>query len=322
MIGKVPPDKLTELILGHTGATDDTILMGPHYGEDASAIEIDAPTTLVISTDPISLAAQRIGTLGVYVASNDIAASGATPQWLTNTMFLPTDDDDLITEITTQLHTACKNISMSIIGGHSEYLSDLDRPMLCLTCLGTTDNFIPTAGANPTDKIVLTKGAGIEGTAILATDFRDVLTAVPQAVIATAEDFFDRVSVIPEARALRTYATSMHDPTEGGLIDGLLEVANASGTQLTIDYESILINPVTEEICDAANVDPLRIFGSGGLIATVSPDDVPAVRTALEDIDIPHAVIGTVHETEEPGITLNDTVITSPERDDLYELWE
>jgi hydrogenase expression/formation protein HypE len=134
MIGKVPPDKLTDLILNHTGAPDDDIIMGPHYGEDASAIKLDDTTILVISTDPISLAAQRIGTLGVFIASNDIAASGATPRWLTNTMFLPTDDDALITDITTQLHTASTTISVSIVGGHSEYLPDLDRPMLCLTC--------------------------------------------------------------------------------------------------------------------------------------------------------------------------------------------
>lgn len=323
MIGKVPPEQLTELILDNTGAPDDTVIMGPHYGEDASAIELDAPTTLVISTDPISLAVKRIGTLGVYVASNDIAASGATPQWLTNSMFLPTDDDSLIKEITTQLHTACKNIPMSIVGGHSEYLPALDRPLLCLTCLGTTDNFIPTGGANPQDNIILTKGAGVEGTAILATDFKDRLTdTVPHDVITDAREFFDRLSIIPEAHALRPYATAMHDPTEGGIIDGLIEVAHASNTQLTIDTEAIPIDPITEQLCTAANVDPLRIFGSGSLIATIPPDHTSAAKKALVEHNIPHSVIGTVTEAGESGINLDGSFITNPGRDDLYNLWE
>lgn len=323
MIGKVPPEKLTELILGNTGAPDNTVHMGPHYGEDAAAIQLDSPTTLVVSTDPISLAAQRIGTLGVHVASNDIAASGATPRWLTNALFLPTDDDNLIREITTQLHDACTQLDLSIVGGHSEYLPALNRPLLCLTCFGTTDTFIPTSGATPNDRLLLTKGAGIEGTAILATDFRDsLIDTVPTHVLDDAELFFNEISVIPDANAIRPYATAMHDPTEGGVIDGLLELALASNVQLSVDTDSIPIRPVTQQLCDAADVDPLRIFGSGGLIATIPPEHLPDAKATLADQQIPAGVIGTVTTESEPGLKLDDTLITQPVRDDLYDLWE
>jgi hydrogenase expression/formation protein HypE len=114
----------------------------------------------------------------------------------------------------------------------------------------------------------------------------------------------------------------MHDPTEGGLIDGLIEVAHASNTQLAIDTESIPIHSVTQQVCTAANVDPLRIFGSGGLIATIPQNHLASAQTALDDKNIPHAVIGTVTEHEESGITLDGSLITRPGRDDLYTLWE
>nr|WP_223301850.1 AIR synthase related protein [Haladaptatus sp. R4] len=49
----------------------------PGYGEDAAAIEI-GDETLVVSSDPLSLARERLGTLAVNVACNDVACSGAT----------------------------------------------------------------------------------------------------------------------------------------------------------------------------------------------------------------------------------------------------
>lgn len=322
MIGKVDPGSLAALVLSRTGGSDSAVQQGPAYGEDAAAIDL-GDRTLVISSDPLSLAAERLGTLGVHVAGNDVAASGADPRWLTSMLFLPTDDRDLLDTVTTQLDEAAAATDVAIVGGHTEYAPALDRPLLALTCLGTTERFVPTGGAEPGDRILLTKGAGIEATAILATDFRDQLAeAVAATVLEEAETYYEEISVVPDARAVRDHATAMHDPTEGGLIDGLLELASAAGARAVVDRDDVPVREPTAACCAAMDVDPLAVFGSGALVATVPEVAHEPALAALEDAGIDAATIGTIETAETPALVLDGEPITEPVRDQLYALWE
>lgn len=322
MIGKVTPEDLTSLVFSRTGAPDEDVIVGPAYGEDTAAIRI-GDQTLVVNADPISLAIDRIGTLGVHVACNDVAASGARPRWLTNVVFLPGEDRDILDRITDQVHEAALELGVSIVGGHSEYAPELSQPLLSLTCFGVTDRYIPSSGATPGDVLLLTKGAAIEGTAILATDFRDRLEGtVDDDVLEAAAGFFDDISVVEDATIVGEYATAMHDPTEGGLIDGLLEVAAASNVALTVERSAIPIREETVTICEAMGVDPFRIFGSGALLAAVPADTQKAVVAELEEAGIRVGVIGRVMDADRPAVHIDDETYTEPVRDGLYPLWE
>jgi hydrogenase expression/formation protein HypE len=321
MIGKVDPDSLAALVLGRTGAPDDRVLQGPAYGEDTAAIALEEGV-LVVNADPISMAVGRIGTLGVDVAANDVAASGADPEWLTSVVLLPGDEAALDT-VTAQLDAAARRLGVAIVGGHSEFAPALDSPMLVLTCFGLTDRYVPTGGAAPGDRVVLTKGAGIEATAILATDFRDRLEGrIPDATLEAAEGFYDDVSVVPDAAVLREHANAMHDPTEGGLVDGLLELAVASGVRLDVDREAIPVREETRRLCAAMGVDPLRTFGSGALLAAVPEEATEAALSDLDRAGIDAAVVGTVEGSEAPALVLGGETFTEPVRDDMYALWE
>ncbi|WP_265108143.1 AIR synthase family protein [Halosolutus halophilus] len=322
MPGKVGPDDLLAHVFDRTGsaADDETVRLGPAYGEDAAAIDWpgDGSNTLVVSSDPISLAAEGVGTLGVAVACNDVAASGADPRWLTVVILLPDADAPLET-ITDDLDAAASDVGASIVGGHTEYVDQLDRPLLSLTAMGATDAFVPTGGAEPGDRVLLTTAAGIEGTAILAADFGDDLD-VDAATRERAEAFLEEISVVPDARVVREYATAMHDPTEGGVAAGLLELARASEVRLEVDREAVPIRAETERLCEAAEVDPLRIFGSGGLLAAVPHDSIAEAIDALADAGIEAAEIGTVRAGD-PELVLDGESIVGPVEDDLYPLW-
>ncbi|MFB1065388.1 AIR synthase family protein [Natrinema sp. H-ect4] len=327
MPGKVSPDDLLAHVFERTGAaeTDETIVQGPADGEDAAAIDWpDGEGTLVVSSDPISLAAAEVGTLGIYVATNDVAVSGADPRWLTAVVLLPTGaDESALEEISHDLDDAARAVGASIVGGHSEYVDQLERPLLSLTAMGTTDRFVPTAGAEPGDRVLLTKAAGIEGTAILAADFGDEL-GVDSETRERAEGFLEEISVVPDARIVREYATAMHDPTEGGVASGLLEVARASNVRLEVDRDAVPIREETAALCEAAGVDPLRIFGSGALVATVPADALADCLEGLADAGVEAAEIGAVQGLEggEPELVLDGESITEPIEDDLYPLWE
>lgn len=317
MIGKASPAALAADVFSRTGHPDPAVIQGPAYGEDTAAIDL-GDETLVVSSDPISLAASRVGTLGVHVACNDIAVAGADPSWLSVVIVLP--GEGVLDEITAQLHDAATDLEVAIVGGHTEYDSSRDRPFLSLTAMGVTDRFVPTGGASPGDDVILTKGAGIEGTAIVASDFADDLP-VDDAVLAAARSFFDDLSVLPDARAVRDVATAMHDPTEGGVIDGLLELATASGVAIDVDRDAVPIREETRAVCAPLDLDPLSIFGSGALLAAVPPAETDTALTALADAGIDAAVIGTAVE-DDPALVLSGERITEPVRDGLYALWE
>ena len=323
MIGKLSPEELRSFVFDRTGAPDEDVLMGPAYGEDTAAIRF-GDRVLVVNTDPVSLAVERVGTLGVHVACNDVAASGARPRWLTMAVFLPGEDAAALDEITRQVDEAASDLGVAVVGGHSEYAPDLSRPTLVFTCLGAADEYVPTGGVEPGDRILLTKGAGIEGTAILATDFRtDLEGDVPAVVLDRAATFFEEISVVPDAEAVGPFAHAMHDPTEGGVTDGLLEMAAASGCDLDVDRDAIPIRDETARLCAAAGVDPLRIFGSGGLLAAVPPEACDDALAALDGAGIDAAAVGTARETDDdPALVLDGERRTEPVRDDLYELWE
>ncbi|MCU4925632.1 AIR synthase family protein [Halobacteria archaeon AArc-dxtr1] len=318
MPGKARPSTLLEHVFDRTGAPDDAVLQGPADGEDAAAIDWPGGT-LVVSSDPISLAASQVATLGVHVACNDVAVAGADPRWLTVVALLPEATDDAVTQITRDLDVAARDVGVAIVGGHTESVDALSRPLLSLTAMGATDRFVPTGGAEPGDRLLLTKGAGLEGTAILATDFGDALD-VDRETRDRAETFLEEVSVVPDARIVREHATAMHDPTEGGVLAGLLELARASDCRLAVEREAVPVRDATRQLCEAADVDPLRIFGSGAVLATVPESAHEACLDALSAAGIDAATIGTV-EAGESALILDGEAISGPVEDDLYPLW-
>lgn len=319
MAGKISPADLERYVFDRTGAPNESVTAGPGQGEDAAAIETRAGT-LVVSADPVSLAAERIGEIGVAVASNDVAACGGDPEFLVSTVLLPTFEGDLLDTVTAQLDAAADRLDLAIVGGHTEAVGGLDRPLLSLTCMGYADRYVPTGGSEPGDAVILTKGAGIEATAVLASDFGDE-SGAEEATIEEALTYFDELSVIPEAALLAPAATAMHDPTEGGVLGGLVELAVASGVTVDVDRSAIPVREPTRLLCDGMGVDPLRVLGSGALLAAVPEEVADDALEELATAGIEGRVVGEV-EDGEPGVLLDGTRYDEHVHDQMYDLWE
>jgi hydrogenase expression/formation protein HypE len=311
---------LEETVFSRTGAPDEDVLMGPTYGEDAAALRV-GEQVLVASTDPITFAADRIGTLAVTIATNDVAACGATPRWIMPTLFVPENSNEL-DRIASRIDRAAREIGAAIVGGHTEY-ADRERPLVSTTCLGLADRYVPTSGADLGDEIVLTKSAGIEAVAILATDFEGLLAdGLSRETIDAAAAGLDDTSVLPESVVLRERATAMHDPTEGGVLAGAVEMAVASGVSLGPRREDVPLREAVAAVCWEAEIDPLGTFGSGALLAAVPEGEGTEAVADLESEGITAAVIGRVEATDEPGVRLDDTSFERAPTDEMYDLWE
>ena len=327
--GKVPSEVLRRLVFNRLGAPTDRLLSGPGVGEDAAVIEM-GDRVLVAKGDPITGAEGNIGWLSVHVNANDIASTGARPLWFVCIALLPEGADESTLEaIMEDIHAACTEVGASLVGGHTETTPGLDRPILAGFMMGEAerDGYVTTGGAKPGDLIILTKGAGIEGTAVIAIDLRDHLRGkVGDEVIERGAAMIRWISVVPEAmKAVEAGApNSLHDPTEGGLINGLWELAEAAGVGLRVDRASIPVPDETKLICGALGVDPLRLLGSGALLITAQPDEADKILEALKIEGVKASVIGEVKPLSEGRILVdeagNPTPIEAVMQDEIYRI--
>jgi len=300
--GKLPAELLRAL-LASLPPFDSSVVVGARFGEDAAVIDVGGPELLVAKTDPITFAAEDVGRYLLAVNGNDLATVGAEPRWLLVTALLPEGiPAERATEIFDDLRRACAEADVTLVGGHTEMTVGLDRPILVGCLLGTVPRhrLVRTSGARVGDAIVLAGGIAIEGTAILAREHADALCArgVPETVIEAAAGWLRSpgISVLPAARALHATGAvhAMHDPTEGGLVTALHELAEAAGVGLRIERAAVPILPECRAVCRALALDPLGLLASGALLAALDGVEVPAALDRLRAAAIPAAIIGEV----------------------------
>lgn len=327
MSGKVPTDVLKLCVLPYLGVPSNRILKGPGIGEDAPIIDM-GDRILVVKGNPITGAETNLGGEIVHINANDIAARGAKPLWFINIILLPEGTPlSKLKRISLDVDEACRQLGVSVIGGHTECTPGLVKPIAVGFMIGEArkGHYFTGEASKPGDKIVLTKGAGIEGTGILASDFANRLKGkVNVRILKNAKGFAARISVVAEALAVVDVkgVHSMHTPTEGGVLNGLVEMAEAAGYGFNVREELIPVEPETRAICDVLGVDPLRLIASGALLITVEAAHTQKVLTAIQDIGVKAVEIG---EITSKGMILakrdgKTSKVKLVKQDELYRL--
>ncbi len=331
-VGKLPMEFLSTL-LSRYGGQDERLVVGPQVGEDAAVVDM-GDRYLVLKSDPITFATDEIGWYVVHINANDIATMGATPRWLLLTLLLPEKGTDyaLVEAILGQVSQACRSLGLVLCGGHTEITHGLDRPIAVGLMAGEVEkgNLVRTAGAQVGDDLILTKGIAIEGTAVLARelDSRRALQLGAD-LVARGRRFLKEpgISVVREARIICQVARphAMHDPTEGGLVTGLWELALASGQGVVVDLEQVYLFPETAAFCRALGLDPLGLLASGALLVAAAPQESGRIVAALQEAGIGARVIGQVVEGP-PAVQQVTAAGLAPlpnfERDELARFFE
>ncbi len=322
--GKLSHEDLQDLVLKRLPPLPDHVVQGPGIALDCAAIRFKDGQVLV-SSDPITGASADIGRLCVHIACNDIAACGIRPSVLTLVLIAPPDSTaGQIAAIVDQAAQTAQAIQVTIAGGHTEVSDAVNRFVLMATAIGFCDDeeLIRPDGGQAGDTVLMTKTAGIEGTAIFAKDQRERLAQVLDAqTLADAARLIDAISVIEEGvvgRALQVHA--MHDATEGGILGACWELAEASQTGCVIDQDRIPVDPLTRAVCAALAVDPYRLIASGSLIlASPRPQ---ALIDALAAKDIRCTAIGTLTEGPQRLVQTGHSQVplAAPGPDQLYKI--
>ncbi len=330
-LGKLPPIFM-ENIFKKIPILDNNIILGPGTGLDCAVID-NGNHYLVVKSDPISLASEDIGKYSVEINVNDIVTSGADPKWMMITLLLPENKTTkaFINHTFDQLIASAEKYQISIIGGHTEVTSGIERPILSATLFGFVDKdkLLTPKGAKTGDAILLTKEIPIETISILAKDFREKLMVIlTENEIKTAEMYFENpgISIYKEAKLISDGfgVTSMHDPTEGGLASALWELSTASEKVLNIDINKIPISDLSRKICRLFSINPLNSISSGALLFTADPLRVDEIITILKVNDIHVSVIGKVTQNGVgvyQGVGEQIHLLSRPERDEITKIF-
>lgn len=328
--GKLPPRLLTDLLA--RCPTGPRVVLGPRAGEDAAVLDM-GDRYLVAKSDPVTFATDEIGWYAVQVNANDIATTGATPLWFMATILLPADRATaaLARTIFEQIAAASRALDVAVVGGHTEITPGIDRPIVAGCMLGEVarDRLVLTGGARPGDALLLTKGAPIEATAIIARERRAALEGrFDAAFLDRCADFLYRpgISIVEDARIAVAAGgvTAMHDPTEGGLVAALWELVDACGHGVDVDLYGVVTPwlPEAVALCDAFNLDPASAIASGALLLAAEPEHADAVQDALEAAGITVFTLGAVTSAHAQVRDRQRGVLSRPAQDAITHLFD
>lgn len=298
--GKLSPKFLGQLI--SSLPQDKRVIVGPMVGGDAAVIDF-GKTCLVVKTDPITFTKENLGWYVVNINANDIACMGAVPRWFLATLLLSQKgaSKGLVKKIFKQVSSACQELGVSLVGGHTEVTPGLNRAIIVGQMIGEVarEKLVGSSGAKVGDVVLLTKGVAIEGTHVIYQEKGEELKKrVSIKILNKMKDLIHEpgISVVKEALLASgsVKVHSMHDPTEGGLRVGLWELASASGVGMRIEKEKIPILKETEAVCELYGLDPLGLLASGALILSMDLKEAEKLCPIYKKEGIECSVIGKV----------------------------
>jgi hydrogenase maturation factor len=350
-LGKLSPAAFERIVAPHLGAARPEVLVGPRMGGDCAVVRLSAGRVMTLTTDPLSvipcLGLAASARLACHLLASDLWTSGIPPAYATVDFNLPPQmSDDDFAAYWEAMSDEWVRLEVAVVAGHTGRYPGCDYSIIgAATLIGVGDEgryLSPTMTA-PGDRIIVTKGCAIEATAVAAHLIPARLTAAletagmtrPQAeaALARARASLAQVSVVADCRAVLRVGvrdrgvSALHDATEGGVLGGLLELAQASGNDLRMEAARIPFAAEARAACEAwGGIDPLWTLSGGSLIAAVRPAFVAAALAALADEGIPAAEVGEVMAgsgrlwlTAPDG---NVSTIDTPEPDPFWAAYE
>jgi len=335
-LGKATAELFDQIILRRLGAKDPDVLVGPEHGVDVGVVRVADGVAVALTADPVFIVPaygwERAAWFAVHILASDAATSGLPIRWMAVDLNLPPEiTDDELTALWDAFHRTCEDIGIAVVTGHTARYEGCNWPMVggavCMAA-GPEDRYVTPKMARPGDKVVVTKGAAIEATALFAATFPERLAkGVGDAVVKAADALFERMTVVPEATVARRFGlrdqgvTAMHDATEGGVFGGLTEVAAASKVGMRVELATIPLRPEVRAVCEHAGMDPYTSISEGTLICTVVPGRADAFVSALADAGIESAVVGEVTEPEQGTVLVTDRGEQPLEHPGLDPFW-
>uniref|UniRef100_A0A832MN01 AIR synthase n=1 Tax=Eiseniibacteriota bacterium TaxID=2212470 RepID=A0A832MN01_UNCEI len=308
-LGKIAPAFFRDAIAPHLGAARPEVLAGPRAGHDAAIVRIGAGRVMAVTTDPLSLVPAwgpaRSARIACHLIASDLWTTGIPPAYASVSFALPPGlDDGTFGRYWRAMSDEWAALGVAVVTGHTGRYPGCDLSIVgacTLVGVGDEGRYVTPAMASPGDRVIVTKGCAIETTAVAAHLFpQRMLRHTDEDGLARARAWADRVSVVADCRAaLRVGVrergvTALHDATEGGVLGGLLELAQGAGCDLRVERARIPLAPEAEAACAAFGIDPWWALSQGTLVVAARADRAAAVLEAIREEGIEAAEVGEV----------------------------
>jgi len=313
-IGKVDKKTFDDIIFPQLGKKDDTVLLGPQHGVDAAVIDL-GDKVMVLAEDPtfgMPVLMPYFGWCIVHICASDVAVLGVKPRYMSICLLLPPGTtDETVKKFWGQVHEECKKFDIAIVGGHTGIYPGISYPLnggCTVIGIGKKEQLTPSSNAKVGDKVIMTKGPAIEAVGILAYQAeKDLEKEFGKDLVERAKKYFLEMTVVKDALTAAKYAHAMHDATEGGLLNGVYEIAEASKKGVTIYEDKIFSPEEVEKVCDYFKIDPLISISEGTLVITTKEENTNKILQELKNNGIKAYVIGEITEKERKFVRKDDS---------------
>lgn len=319
--GKINSELFKEILKPKCGHTSDNVVTGPKYGVDTSVINIGGGKGLAVSSDPLSLipslGLKESAWLSVHLLANDMATTGFAPQYAQFVLNMPTDFElEAFRQYWDHIHTFCKDMGVAITGGHTAQVPGQESTIPgggTMFLHAPLEEIITADGAQPGDRIVITKTSALAASSILAMSFPETVKEKCGKEIYEkgCENFYRTSSLEDALQAVNvleanTELKAMHDVTEGGILGGLAEMAEASGCGFRIENEKLPVEEAPRKICELFDIDHRLCVGAGSMIMAVKEGSEEELVAHLNEQSIPAVTVGTMTSEETLDIVMED----------------
>jgi len=303
--GKIDYQLLRYLIKKYC-VLDKSVLTGPEIGIDAALVKTTSQL-LALKIDPITLVSQDAGEYAVNVSANDIVCMGAIPKWFFASVILPSktrfpDIEKLFSDVS----IACRKLKIAWVGGHTEISFSVLEPVITGAMVGERMPGIKQEkDIKENDVLILVKEVGIEGASILARKNTSVRRKFPELAKKALESIKKPgISIVNEAiLAWKSVPViRMHDPTEGGLASGIVELAESLQCGFLIEEKKIKIYKPAKIFCDYLGIDIYGLISSGCLLVVVPQEYAATLVSVYKNKKVSASIIGFV--TKEKKVLL------------------
>ncbi len=329
------------------------VIVNPMVGEDCAVVNMQKEN-LIITSDPITSVVNNISKLAIDVNLNDLYSAGATPLGVMVTVLFPKNiTNKEIEEVFEQLLFKAEKENLNLLGGHTEITDAVVRTVISITAVGKTynKNFLNYDFVED-DKIIVTKGFGIEGTVILgdydlkkisenkiSNKYLENLALELQQDKKFIQKFLDldnklneeditnlllqykeEISIKKEVEIAKKYNTKIHDVTEGGVLGALFEILEGKDKGCNINLSYFDVNPITLRICSIYNINPFKLISSGSAIIIVKNQDFENICKDFHKNNINYFYLGNITKNNKVcNIDGLEFILTNNEKDELYK---
>lgn len=332
--GKIPERVLKRSVLRQLPIQNDEMMGGAGVGEDCAVFASEEGARTALGVNTVTGDLESIGIYAVHAAVNNIAAGGASPTAILVAATFPSAvKEEQLRAVMKQIGETARELGVTVAGGHTEISDLVSAPILSVTGVGHRkegQTFGMRVGAEAhgepalADKdIVMTKWAGLAGTALIAREKRtELLTRYPAYFIDDAIALERQLSVVPEAAtAGKSGVLAMHDASRGGIFAALWELAEYAGVGLHVQLKAIPIRQESVEICNFFDVNPYELVAGGSLLL-IAEHGHDLVR-ALAEEQIPAAVIGRTDSSNDRVVINGEErrFLEPPKNDGVYRVF-